>query len=222
MFSLTRDEFQNRTEIPTSLLCPMWQDANRVISMRDLTNIIAVSDMPKKYLRALIDSIPLVGDPNIFPYRDKKIDLVRCDTQHIRIGQTFVQNDKCLNLLNSFSRLFWDFAGVRGFAKQTCKVILGQDKSGEHVIAHYLCSIIEHYAQDLALLDGVHRQYIAKGVGTNIETLFIRNVEVAFPARLHHWREIRQVDTKPVDKNDRYFDLRPELFRDLKAIGIDG
>jgi hypothetical protein len=214
-------DFQERTGIVDELLCPAWQAAERIVSLREVDEVVTISDMPKSYLASLVDAIPLVGDSQTFPYRNcKKLDLEKVDPQHVRVGQTFVQQDKCLGILGSFSKVFWGSAGTRGFAKQTAKIILGKVK-GDFVVAHYLPPFIEEHGNEKVLLDGIHRQFICKGVGTTIESIVFRNMETRFPCDWQHWKNIKLVNAKP-PKEERFLNLRPELFRDLKAIGIDG
>lgn len=70
-------------------------------------------------------------------------------------------------------------------------------------------------------LDGTHRCFLIKSIGTTIETVVIRGVTAPFPCDPQPWSRVRQVDAKP-PRPERFVDLRPEFFRDVKHIGIDG
>lgn len=215
--------FRDTLELDDRETKVLWQDAIQVVSPRDLHEVELILDMPKTYLRKLIDNVTLISDSSHFPYRGKKIDLVRCDPHHLKVCQTFVQDSKCISLLNGgLNSIFSKTGGVRGFAKTTAKIIYGRTFSGQTSIAHYLPPIVEERCGGvLALLDGLHRCFITKGVGTNLETIFIRQVEAQFPGELHHWRDVQLVNVKP-PKAERFFCLQPELYRNLATAGIDG
>jgi hypothetical protein len=58
-------------------------------------------------------------------------------------------------------------------------------------------------------------------VGTTIESVVIRGVQQPLPCDARGWDSVKPVDEKP-PKPERFFNLRPEYFRDVKRIGIDG
>jgi len=51
--------------------------------------------------------------------------------------------------------------------------------------------------------------------------VLIRGVKTPFPCEPQHWKDLQKVDQKP-PLEQRYPGLKPELFRDVKCIGIDG
>lgn len=221
MEPITRADFQKRTGIPRDVLCRHWGKAKQVVSLREIKDVDLVSDMPRDYIRGLADAIPLSGEPNIFPYRGCKVRVLDIDPATVLVGQRFVQNDKLLNLIGGLRRVFADFPGIRGFSNLTAKIVLGRSANGLPVIAHYLPTIVEEHEDELIALDGMHRQFIVRGVGGTLAAIGIRKVGAPFPCDVHHHREIAMVDAKP-PMEQRYFNLKPELFRDLKAVGIDG
>ena len=58
-------------------------------------------------------------------------------------------------------------------------------------------------------------------MGGTIPVIAVEGIREPFPCALHSWQDISAVDEKP-PKGERFFDLKPELFRDLKHVGIDG
>jgi hypothetical protein len=128
-------------------------------------------------------------------------------------------------ILENFQNLFTDFASPRGITKMTAYLMIGtteQDENDQYVLAHYIPPIIEIQNNKLVLLDGVHRSFIAARSGANLESIVIGGIKTPFPCTAKPWSEIKVVDEKPPNIEDRYFDLKKELFRDLKGIGIDG
>jgi len=137
------------------------------------------------------------------------------------VGQTFVERKKLQRILEDFGGMWNAFAVTRGIAKRTASIIYGRTESHAHAIAHYLPPIAEENDGRLLLLDGVHRNFLVRSIGTTIETVLIRGVRERFPCRCGRWDEVSPVDEKP-PKSERFHDLEPGLFRDVKSIGIDG
>lgn len=102
MKPILKSDFQNRTAIPNRLLCPAWGDAERVVSLREIVNVDSVAEMSNDYLVGLTNAITLVGDSTVFPYKKCKIQIGRTDTQHVRVGQSFVQSGKCMGIISAF------------------------------------------------------------------------------------------------------------------------
>jgi hypothetical protein len=61
-------------------------------------------------------------------------------------------------------------------------------------------------------------------MGSTTLALIAKNVSVEFPCGRRSWEEMQIIDLvqKPKDINERYFDLKKNLFRNLKFLGIDG
>jgi hypothetical protein len=165
--------------------------------------------------------VTLVGDTACRPFAGRKIRRMRADPEMFSVGQTFVEQKKLLALQTDFFDIFRGSGATRGFAKRGAMIILGRTASGELAVAHYVPPIIERHGHMHGLLDGVHRCYTAMRVGTTIEVIKVSDVQTPFPCGFGSWRQVRQVDAKP-PKPERFHDLKPELFRDLKFIGIDG
>jgi len=91
-------------------------------------------------------------------------------------------------------------------------------------LACYLPPIVERHGKNKVIMDGIHRNYIAKQYGVSINAILVEEISIPFPCGMREWDELQAIslDKKPADINERYFDLTKELFRDLKYLGIDG
>ena len=198
-----------------------WQRVVGIVSLRDLVSIERIELMNDEYLTRLLQGVTLVGEPGARPYEGCKIRRMRIDPEMVSVGQRFVEKEKLLNLQTALFDIFHRTGATKGFAKKCAMVILGHVKSGDLAMAHYLPPIIERHGEMHGLLDGVHRSFTAMRTGTTIEAIRISNVTAPFPCGFGKWRDVRMVAEKP-PKPERFHDLKPELFRDLKYIGIDG
>lgn len=219
MFSpISLEEFESRTGIVPNFTTR----ATGIVSLRDLTrgSITAVQVMPRVYLEQLLRSVTLVGDKECRPYRDCEINLVRINPSSLAVGQTFVLKNKCL-ALEYPDDLATDYCIPRSFADRTALIVFGRAGNGEEVLAHYVPPIIEAVNGKSFLLDGVHRNYSALQDGTTVESVVLTGVETPQPFEPQTWSKIKVVEVKPPPE-DRFHGLRPELFRDLKWVGING
>ncbi|OGG72459.1 hypothetical protein A3A38_02130 [Candidatus Kaiserbacteria bacterium RIFCSPLOWO2_01_FULL_53_17] len=200
-----------------------WKRAGRIFALRDLAKVLDIRAMSKEYLFRLLLSVTLTGDGKTKVYKDGRIKLLRADPHGLLIGQTFLLRSKYQGILENFPRVFGSFCEVRGMAKLPARIVLGESAEGEQVIAHYVPPILEgnSVSHEPLLLDGIHRNFLAMSVGTTLEAIVVHGVSAPFPARPMEWGSISVMNEKP-PKEERFFDLKPELFRDLKSIGIDG
>jgi hypothetical protein len=212
--------FEERTGIPAEQVAA-GTGATSIVSMRAVARIVSVQAMPLPYLERLIRSVPLVGDRAARPYAECRIDRYRHDPRMSKIGQTFVERRKIDALHESFNDAFEGHDVPSGIAKKGAYVVRGIDASGTAVVAHYLPPIVEQIGNKHAVLDGIHCFSYVKGAGTTIEIIKISDPAAPFPCELRTWKRIRVADAKP-PKEERFFGLKPELFRDLKHVGIDG
>ena len=218
---LALDEFESRTGIRKSDFSGIWDSADRIVALRDLTTVTGVQAMPWPYLEKLIRGVTLAGDRTRRPYRDGQIRQLRMDPRGLTLGQTFIQRSKYQALLEHFGDFFRGFCVTNGVAKSTAAIVLGRTADGTPAIAHYLPPIVEEHDGKFILMDGVHRNFLVRCVGTTIESIVVRNVAEPFPCDARPWEEVQVTEEKPA-KDQRFFNLRPELFRDVKHIGIDG
>lgn len=213
-------DFEKRTGIHRSDIRKSWRDVKVVAGLRELALIEELLVMPRDYLAALLKRVPLLGSPDILPFAGADFTPLRIDPRGVMAGQTFVERKKCLNLLENFQTKLTGFCITNGVAKCTAFIAYGRTRDGISAIAHYVPPIVEIHSSSL-LLDGTHRNYLVMTVGTTLEAIVISGVSQAFPCAPVPWSEVRSVDEKPA-KSDRHRELRPEMFRDLKFVGIDG
>jgi len=214
--------FEERIGISRKQLAHVWDHAEKVVSLRDMVKVESVQVMPLDYLRRLLVGTRLEGDTGEHPYKNCDIKLARMDPASLVVGQTFIERRKYQSLLEGFSDIFHGYCVTRGVAKCNALIVLGRTATNELVIAHYIPPIVEQGDDAcLRLLDGVHRNFIVMAVGTTIETIILHGVKVPFPCGLSGWHSLRLVDEKP-PRQERFSHLRPELFRDVKFVGIDG
>ncbi len=213
-------EFESRIGIRTSSASE-WSAATHIVSLRELVEVKAVEPMRRDYLTALIRNVRLAGGVNALVYDMSSVETMRIDPHGLLLGQTFVERGKYQRFLETFESLFASFCVPRGMAKLSACIAVGKTEQGAHAIAHYVPPIVERTQRGLALLDGVHRMFLARQVGTTIESVVVSPVGTPFPVDLHGWDRVSVVGEKPA-LAERYSNLRPELFRDLKHVGVDG
>lgn len=218
--SLSIIDFRQRTGLDVDRFSPLDEPVASIVSLRTMVRIQAVVAMPFDYLARLIRSVPLVGNASARPYGNCKVSRHRHDARAMVVGQTFIENGKILNLFD-FDGVFDGFDVPFGISKKGGMLIFGRDAEGLPCAAQYLPPIIEWTDGKHRLLDGMHRcAFIMRG-GTTVEVVKIHHVKTPFPCELKKWRDVRRVEEKP-PKAERFFGLNEKLFRDLKAVGIDG
>lgn len=215
------DEFRARTDISEKYLDVPWRNVESIVSLRDIVQIVHITVMRNDYLRQLLNSVWLEGDPGERPYRNAEFAYKAAYPESLLVGQTFVERRKYQSLLEEFPALFTEHCVPPGITNSTPYVILGRIRTGSFAIAHYVPPIIEEGRRGEAIMDGVHRNYVVRMVGAVLPSIVVRGVKTPFPSELMPWATIRVVDQKP-PREERFYNLRPELFRSLKAIGIDG
>lgn len=207
-----------------SLPFNVQRKADMVVSLRDIdpARIRAIEIMPREYLERLLRRVTLEGNPSIRPYADCEIVTMKVDPHDLMIGQTFIQRGKYRQILEGFNGFLDEsFCVTRGIANRSPFIVFGDTKEGTSAVAHYLPPIIEEGEHGRLLLDGIHRNFLVMRVGTTTESILIKGVKEKFPCDPMPWSKIVPVEEKP-PREERYFNLRPELFRDLKYTGIDG
>lgn len=217
---ISLEEFEGRT----GLVPHSATRATKIVSLRNISpeSITAVHVMRRNYLETLLRSVTLEGDENSKPYADCEIILARMDPHDLVVGQTFVQRSKYQDLLENFGDLLdSDFCVTRGTAKCNALMVFAKTDNGEEVVAHYVPPIIEATNGTQFLLDGIHRNFLVMRIGTTIESVLLKGVKSPLPCQIKNWSDIQVVDEKP-PREQRFYDLQPHLFRDLKWIGVDG
>lgn len=213
-------EFGRRTGMDMLELAEM-SGADRIVSPRQIVVARHILCMRLDYLERLLKSVPLLGDPARTPYAGCRIKRYRMDPRMSKVGQTFIERRKINDLHELFTAMFSEHDVPYGIAKKGASLIFGTTAEGDRAIAQYLPPIVEQIGNRHAVLDGIHRFSYTKGAGTTLEIVKITDPSEPFPCDLRKWSSIKAVDAKP-PKNERFFNLKPELFRDLKYVGIDG
>jgi hypothetical protein len=215
-------EFRRRTHLNGDELTHAWGSVDKVVSLRDLASISAIQIMPKQYLHNLLNNVVLAGGNKERVYEGCKIHIISLSPKAAEIGQTFVERSKYVSILENVGNLVADFATASGALKLGAFIALGRTAEGDQAIAHYLPPIAEMNGGSLwKWLDGIHRGYLHVNTGSEIPTIAIEGVKAPFPCDTHGWDMVRPVDAKP-PRDERFFNLKPDLFRDLHYVGIDG
>lgn len=219
--AISLGDFQKRTGTKPSNLNSGWEQAETVVSLRDLTRIVNIQIMSVAYLEGLVWNTVLEGNNEIRPYEGCRVERARMDPSNLLVGQTFVERPKYQRLVEDLASVFDAFCTNKGFAKCTSLIVLGTTRDEKMAVSHYIPPIVEEQNGGLYLLDGMHRNFLTRAIGTTIETIIIKRVRSPFPCQVRDWGLVKVVEQKP-PRPERFFDLKPELFRDLKWVGIDG
>lgn len=219
---ITLAEFRLRTELSGKELDHPWRKVELVVSLRDLACVDAIQIMPKRYLEGLLSHVVLKGGNKERVYHGCNVSIISLSPKVAQIGQTFVERRKCLSILENIGSVIADFATPSGPLKIGAFIALGRTKEGRTAVAHYLPPIAEmNGGSKWKWLDGIHRGYLHVNMGAELPTIAIEGVTAPFPCDTHEWERVRAVDAKP-PKEERFFNLKEDLFRDLHYVGIDG
>lgn len=201
---------------------PKIEDIKKVLPLRNLEKIESIIPIKNEILLKLIRKIKTFDNQS--PFKRSTISLVKVDSRQLKIGQKFVYRENYQNLLENLPKIFKEFSISSGFSDLGAFMVFGFDKHQNYCLAYYIPPIIEKHKGNLIIMDGIHRNFINKQMGTALNAIIVENVNVPFPCSLHPWDEIQIIPlkNKPCDINKRYFDLKKNLFRNLKYLGIDG
>ena len=221
MEELTPRVFRERTGIDLGTTIDLAR-IDRIVAPRALTKVEVMLRMSRQYLRRMLDGVTLEG-ANAHPYRGLQFSVETVGGGGLKRAQTFVEEQKLLSLVRAFGTLSSEFCGESGFAALAPYILLGRDGAGRFCLAHYLPPIVEeHHTAGRVLLDGTHRASLVVAVGNGMTALVIKNVTVPFPVTPVAADEVRLVAKKPTKREERFKNLNPCFFRDLKWIGVDG
>ena len=204
------------------LYLPDIRVVKRVVPLRHLKAVDSILPITRDMLFGLVSRIATVSGEK--PFLDSQLQLCKMDPNHLKIGQRFVYRENYQSLLEELPDLFGKFVVGTGLNDLGAYFVFGEDLDGLPALACYIPPLIEQHGPELIIMDGIHRAFIVKQTGAAINAIIIRNVSVPFPCGMHPWSDIRVIGLadKPKDINERYFELKKELFRDLKYLGIDG
>src|SRR3989344_3864690 len=194
----------------------------RIVPLRSLTHIESVVPLSQALLFEIISKIKTVDGK--LPFKNSEVSLCRIDPRNLKIGQKFAYRENYQGLLETLPNILETSAVAGSFGDLGAYLFAGMDEEKKYAMAFYLPPMIEQHESNLVIMDGIHRNYLTKQMGSTIIAVIVKNVNVEFPCGRRNWQELTIIDLaqKPSDINERYFDLKKNLFRDLKFLGIDG
>jgi|GEM_PF-1147932 len=214
---LTERSFRKHLDLP------IVGKVKRVLPLKNITEVGSIIPLPNSFLFWLLKNVKTMGGD--LPFADSRFELIKFDPLQLRIGQKFAYRENYVELLEKVSDIFRKKHAINsGVTNLGAFLIFGRDERGQSAIAYYLPPIVEEHRGDPVIMDGIHRDYLTMQMGATISAIRARDVKIPFPCSAHKWDELKVISLaeKPKDMNERYFDLRKELFRDLKYLGIDG
>lgn len=211
----------SESEFAEHLALQKLTGAERIVPLKHLRKATSATPIPFQLLGKLLKRVKTVNGE--LPFKNATFELSSFNPNHLLVGQRFVYRENYQNLLEELPGLFENFAIPSGVTQLGAFFFMGRDRDGGNSMALYLPPIVEQH-EDLVMMDGIYRNYLARQLGTTMCAIVIKSPSVPFPCEPHRWQDIRVISIaeKPHDINDRYFGFRGELFRDLKYLGIDG
>ncbi|MBI5732747.1 hypothetical protein HY967_02180 [Candidatus Jorgensenbacteria bacterium] len=213
----------NQEELSLRLRLPEVKAVNQVIPLRDIIDIDSIMPLHKNWIHHIVRHITTLDGQH--PFTKAKFQMVKVDPRHLKIGQRFVYRENYQALLEMVPNVFHEFLVTNGgLSDLGAYFVFGRDENDIYSLATYLPPLIELHGSNLVIMDGIHRNYIAKQMGTTLNAILLTEIDIPFPCGPRDWSEIEiiSLEDKPKDINNRYFDLNKDLFRDLKYLGIDG
>lgn len=198
-----------------------WSRAKKLVPLRRATKILGLQVMSLDYLKQLLSQVWLRGNPKAFIYKDCEIAIVQVDPNQLLVGQTYIEMPRYQMLTEGFQNFFSGLAATSGMANHAAFIVLCGVDDGSIAIAYHIPPLIEEHAGRLFLIDGVHRHLTAKLAGVTIASVIIKDVEFPFPCDVHGWKNVHIVIERP-SHEERFLNAKPELFRQLKEVGIGG
>ncbi|MBI5152923.1 MAG: hypothetical protein HZA36_00455 [Parcubacteria group bacterium] len=158
------------------------------------------------------------------PFKNAAIRLIKLDPHITRVGQRFIYRDKYVAFMENVPGIFSNFLIPCGLGDLGAYMIFGLDKNDTPSLALYVPPLVERHGSHYVLMDGIHRNYIARQQGSTPNVIVIYDVSVPFPCEAKIWKatQVIPLADRHVEVKDRFFDLNDQLMRDLKYLGIDG
>lgn len=215
--NFTARNFRERLDLP------VVSQLKKVLPLRDLKKVNSIIPVSEKMLFGMLKSIKTSDGQ--YPFKNSEFKILKIDPRQLKIGQKYAYRENWIQLMQDLPDLFSKHSVLgSGITHLGAFIIFGTDTIEESAMAFYIPPIVEQHGNDLVVMDGIHRNYIVKQIGVSITAIEAKKVSVDFPCSCQEWSELRSISLteKPLDINERYFDLRKPLFRDLKYLGIDG
>lgn|SRR3989338_1214910 len=211
-------EFEKRLHLPDV------SEIKKIVPLRRITKIHSLIPITAEMLGYLVRRIKtLDGD---LPYKNAHIKMAKMDPHILKIGQKFVYRENYQQLMEEVPGIFKEFMGTsEGLADIGAYFVFGVNGNTDTLcLACYLPPIVEQHSWGLPVMDGIHRNFLSKQSGAIPTTILVKNVELPFPCAAQNWSKVEVIPLadKPVQVEDRYFELNKGLFRNLKYLGIDG
>lgn len=210
-------------ELEGQLNLPNIKKITKVLPLRNIKTIRSLIPISSDLLLYLLRRIKTLD--NRKPFEKVKMRMIKLDPHHLKIGQKFVYRENYQKLLEEVPDIFSRFlVTTGGLSDLGAYFVFGVNGDNTYSLACYIPPIVERHGSDLVIMDGIHRNFIAKQIGVSLNAILVENVSLPFPCAAKEWSEIRVIslEEKPKDINERYFSLKKGLFRDLKYLGIDG
>ena len=215
--NLRPEEFRKRLKLPDI------EGMTKIIPLRDLVSIHSLIPVSSDMVLYLLRQIRTLDSR--MPFGNIKTQMVRMDPRQLKIGQKFVYRENYQKILEGVPDIFRQFmVTAGGLGDLGAYFVFGLNGDDRYAMACYLPPIVEKQGTELVIMDGIHRNYIAKQAGLAVNAILVEGVELPFPCGIHDWSDITVIPLaeKPKELAERYFDLNKGLFRDLKYLGIDG
>ncbi|MEK7560142.1 MAG: hypothetical protein AAB522_02490 [Patescibacteria group bacterium] len=226
-WEIKKEEFLRRLnftekDFEAKLSLPDLKAVAKVIPLRDMPEIESIAPLSQALLWEIIRKIKTFDGQR--PFTNSKMYLGRIDARQLKIGQKFVYREKYQGLLENLPQIIKKFAIADGLCDLGAYLFFGIDTEGKYAMAFYIPPMIEQHNSEFVIMDGVNRNYLNKQTSPSAMAIIIKNVSVEFPCDLQDWDNTCVIGLahKPEDMRDRYFNLKENLFRDLKFLGIDG
>lgn len=226
LWSIPIEEYLNRFRFTTheDVICNIPNFANivEVVPLRSMKRILALMPIPDSLLRQILSQVK-TSDSELC-YLNSLLQGAQLDPQLLKIGQRFVYRDKYQAIIENISSIFGDYqiAITKGINNLGAYFIMGGTCNHKIGLAVYLPIIVEKHQNNLVVLDGIHRAYLAHQIGSTIRAIVIDRAS-PMPFEIKDWNEIQVIALKdrPDQTTDRYFGLQQKNFRNLKYLGID-
>ncbi len=215
--NLSAGEFRGKLHLPDVA------KVKKVIPLKDMGRIDSLIPTTLEMVTFLIRRIRTVGGDR--PFSDADIRMVKMDPRQLKIGQRYVYREKYQGLLEEVPDIFHKFSVTNGgLADLAAYFVFGLDGRGDYSMACYMPPMVEKHGPDIVIMDGIHRNYLLRQSGMTLNVILIEGVTVPFPCGMREWDDVKVIPSccKPAELGMRYFELKQELFRDLKYLGIDG
>ncbi len=201
----------------------LFKQNTSLVPLGALHKVSAITPMRITVLEKLLRRVMTAH--GILLYKNATIRIIKIDPQQLQVGQRYVFREKYQQLIECLPTTFRGYAmNTEGLGNLGAYFAKGTTADGEEAVGCYVPPIIERHGTDLVILDGVHRCFLSRQVGTTPIAVLIDGVDCPFPSITNDWSvlQVLPLAERPSSIAERYFSLNPDYFRDVKRLGIDG